>query len=195
MANLSLKFDKYTWSSYSSMIRRTQFDGRGDYLGMEVEPVWLFSFEEFVKDVGIRPKGSSLDRIDPTKGYIRGNCRWASRSTQARNKRNTLKVNYAGDEWVLIDLCEHLGVDYELVRGRLKVGLDLDTAISQEKRHSWTKLTINGVEFTLRGYCESLGVDYQLVRDRLRFGWELEDAVALPKGSRNPKNIRGRDYE
>lgn len=72
---------------------------------MEVEPDWLSSFIVFLEDVGARPQGTSLDRIDVNKGYIRGNCRWATPSEQARNKTNTIYVEYKGVEWVLITLC------------------------------------------------------------------------------------------
>lgn len=190
---MSLIFDTHTWSSYSSMIQRTQvgYGSRGAYLGMEVEPAWLFGFGAFVGDMGHRPEGTSLDRIDVTKGYIRGNCRWATPSEQARNKTNTIYVEYKGVEWVLITLCEELGKDYEIVRGRLGLGMSLEEALEKPKRHSWMKIDVDGIQVTLREYCKTRGADYQLTRDRLRFGWELEEAVTKPKGSR--KAIR--DYE
>lgn len=164
---------------------------KGRYKGMEVEKDWLWSFSSFVEDLGLRPEGTSLDRIDVHLGYVRGNCRWADAKTQARNKTNTVFVQYQGDKWVLADLCENLGVCYEMVRGRLKIGMDVETALSKPKRHSWTKIEVDGHQLTLREYCESRNASYQLTRDRLRFGWELEDAVTLPKGSRKPI----RDYE
>lgn len=190
---MSQTFDTHTWSSYCSMIQRTQvgFGSRGAYLGMEVEPDWLFSFGTFVQDMNRRPEGTSLDRIDVTKGYIRGNCRWATPSEQARNKTNTIYVEYKGVEWVLISLCEALDKDYEIVRGRLKIGMPLEDALHNPKRHTWTKINVDGKDYTLREYCNSRGADYQLTRDRLRFGWGLEEAVTKPKGSR--KAIR--DYE
>lgn len=44
-------------------------------------------FDNFYNDMGERPQGTSLDRIDPTKNYYKENCRWSTILEQALNKR------------------------------------------------------------------------------------------------------------
>tara|TARA_R110002096_G_scaffold130706_2_gene280032 strand:+ start:295 stop:678 length:384 start_codon:yes stop_codon:yes gene_type:complete len=58
---------------------------------VEVCEEWRNSFDTFLKDMGEKPDGMTLDRIDGTKGYNPSNCRWASRTTQSRNTR--LRLN------------------------------------------------------------------------------------------------------
>lgn len=44
-------------------------------------------FANFLVDMGVRPNGTTLDRIDPTGNYEKSNCRWADRITQRANRR------------------------------------------------------------------------------------------------------------
>lgn len=55
--------------------------------GITICQEWIESFESFYKDMGERPEGTSLDRIDPNKGYYKENCRWADLTIQAYNRR------------------------------------------------------------------------------------------------------------
>lgn len=59
------------------------YGGRG--IGMSDE--WRTSFEAFYRDMGDRPDGMSVDRMDNEKGYSKENCRWATASEQSYNRR------------------------------------------------------------------------------------------------------------
>lgn len=83
------------YQSYISMMHRCLNPERAGFekygaRGITVEQLeWLLpspnGFLSFLQDMGKRPEGTSLDRIDGTKGYFKENCRWASRRLQAVN--------------------------------------------------------------------------------------------------------------
>ena len=75
------------YASWHSMNMRCK-DGRDDYyLNVKVCDRWKDSFEAFYEDMGPRPEGTTLDRIDGNKGYYKDNCRWSVSSVQQANRR------------------------------------------------------------------------------------------------------------
>lgn len=77
--------------------------------GITVCERW-YDFAAFMADMGERPEGMTLDRIDNDKGYHPDNCRWANNSTQRRNSRRVLMILYRGETLHLKEAAEMIGV-------------------------------------------------------------------------------------
>lgn len=78
-----------TWMSWSTMTARCRSKRNKNYggRGITVCQRWL-KFENFVADMGERPPGTSLDRINNDGNYEPSNCRWATRQQQRANQRS-----------------------------------------------------------------------------------------------------------
>ena len=55
--------------------------------GIKICDRWLNSFENFLEDIGVRPEGLQLDRIDNNGNYEPGNCRWVTPKENSNNRR------------------------------------------------------------------------------------------------------------
>lgn len=79
--------------------------------GIVVCPAW-HSFATFRFDMGERPRNLTLERNDNDGNYEPGNCRWATASRQARNRRNTPLLAHRGKRLSIKDWAERGGVPY-----------------------------------------------------------------------------------
>lgn len=79
-----------TYITYASMKHRCMDKNNINYggRGVKVCDRWLESFENFYEDMGDRPDGCTLDRIDVNGNYEPSNCRWADNTTQLINQRH-----------------------------------------------------------------------------------------------------------
>lgn len=114
-----------TYSSWRSMKYRCMNSSSKDYhryggAGITVSREWIDSFEIFLAHMGERPKGTSLDRIDGSKGYIPGNCRWGTAKQQNRNKVNFVMVKTPLGSMPLVDYAAKLGITRGAAHLRLK---------------------------------------------------------------------------
>lgn len=107
-----------------------------DYLpaGAEVCERWN-SYENFLADMGERPAGMSLDRVDNTKGYSPDNCRWATQKQQQNNRTNNKEpITYNGETRSVADWAAHIGIAYKTLWKRLYTDkMPLDKAFRNKR--------------------------------------------------------------
>ena len=119
-----------TYKSWQSMLYRISgarhwknYGARG----ISVCERWM-KFENFLTDMGERPSGLTLDRIDNNGNYAPGNCRWATRVQQCRNKRNNHILTVSGMTGCLSDLADHFKKHPLTVLSRLRRGWNVERA-------------------------------------------------------------------
>ncbi len=108
------------------MIGRCSNKLRPDYerygaRGITVCDRWK-DFRNFYADMGTRPHGMSIDRIDNDKMYSPDNCKWATVKQQNRNTRRNIKIEFNGEVNVLKDWATLLGINYGTLHSRYARG-------------------------------------------------------------------------
>lgn len=118
-----------THNTWCAMKQRCEYPSGAQFRyygarGIKVCERWSKSFEAFVADMGMRPKGMTIERNDPNGNYEPSNCRWASIEEQQRNRRSTIKVELDGITKCVKDWCEEFGINPDRVYGRIRRGVD-----------------------------------------------------------------------
>jgi hypothetical protein len=111
------------YTTWRAMLRRCNDEKHVDYRmyggrGIKVCDHWL-EFESFLADVGTRPEGKSLDRIDSNKGYSPDNVRWSTPKEQARNMKSNRLITLNGETKCVSEWADVTGIPQNTIRTRL----------------------------------------------------------------------------
>ena len=112
--------------------------------GIRVCERWQNSYADFASDMGPRPDGWSIDRVDNDGDYTPDNCRWADRRTQQRNQRRAVYVEIEGTRYRAIELAEANGLKTATVVSRAARGLPLSDVVRPEKLVNLSGLALGG---------------------------------------------------
>jgi len=122
-----------TWASMLSRCRNPKNKFYKDYGGRGITfcETWA-NFENFYADMGDKPDGMSLDRIDNDGNYSKENCRWSDQKNQIRNRRVSPKYYLNNETKSLAEWCEIYGISWRRVYERMRAGWELEKALTEK---------------------------------------------------------------
>ena len=143
--------------------------------GIKVCAAWGDSFQQFYTDMGARPTGYSIDRIDNDGDYEPSNCKWSTHKEQQSNKRSNRWITYGGNTMTVTQWSKLTGTD---VAQRIHNGWDEAKAVS-------TPVIVHANSITSAGCTRSI-MQWQQelcnpqIGNRIRNGWTVDRALTQP---------------
>lgn len=128
------KFGTPIYAVWSSMIARCSNPSADSYKnyggrGISVCERWRV-FKNFLADMGDRPTGMSLDRIDVNGNYEPGNCRWATQKEQMNNTTKNRRLTLNGRTMNVTEWAETLGINRKTLETRVARGWSAERALT-----------------------------------------------------------------
>ena len=103
--------------------------------GIVVCDRWQNDFLAFLSDMGPRPSFShSVERIDNNGHYEPSNCKWATKTEQANNRRSSRLVDLDGETKTLAEWCRIKGIAPTTVCQREAYGWSIERALTEPLR-------------------------------------------------------------
>ena len=111
--------------------------------GIKVCERWINSYVNFLNDLGPKPKGFTLGRIDNNGDYDPSNCRWESKEQQFSNTRNNRWIEHDGVKMTSAQWARKIGISPSALCARLRHGWTIAQALSIPKSTSYTIQRLN----------------------------------------------------
>jgi hypothetical protein len=110
--------------------------------GIKICERWM-TFSNFLKDMGERPVGTTLDRKNTNGNYEPGNCRWLTKRGQSNNRRDNIVLSYGGITATATEWARRAGLKPSCILSRLKNGWSAEDAITRRHRLAKSTPTLN----------------------------------------------------
>jgi hypothetical protein len=174
--------EKRTYANWCTMMGRCYkpyYKGYEDYgrRGIKVCARW-HDFDNFVADMGLKPEGLMLERVDNDGDYEPGNCVWATREEQARNRTNTILLTYNGRTMCAKDWARELGLVPTTVYTRIRRGFPVEQVLAPGKM----MLTHDGRTMSVKEWANELGVSLSRMYYHTQHGLTIEEIIKLSQG-------------
>lgn len=176
---------KPTLKSWQSMITRCtdpKHDGYHRYggSGITVCERWEI-YLNFYEDMGERPEGTTLDRLDNKKGYEPGNCRWANLETQNNNRRDNVYLEYNGKRQTMKQWAKELGLSYTMIQQRVEYGWAVEKILTTPSTCPPIMVEWQGKSQTLREWAKELDIAFATLYRRIKTAkWDVDRAFTTP---------------
>jgi hypothetical protein len=163
--------------------------------GITVCERWLESFENFLEDMGEKPEGTTLDRIDSDGNYHKENCRWVSPAQNSLNKRNNRYLTFRGKTQTLKEWADEIGIKRSCLVARLDTMLwSIEDALTKPvdpsgyNRKNNRMICYNNKTQPLKKWAAELGIEYKALWARLNLGLSVHQSFTMPYKSMASNN-------
>jgi len=117
------------------MRQRCNYSGHDSYpeyggRGIKVCKRWD-DFANFLADMGEKPEGMTIERIDTNGDYEPGNCKWATMKDQNRNRRSTIYIDRNGVNLCVKDWADRLGINPDRIYQKIRAGMTPQKALDK----------------------------------------------------------------
>lgn len=123
--------EEFSWRNMLSRCNNPNATGYSYYggRGVKVCDSWI-DFKNFLADMGNRPEGTTLDRIDSNRHYSKDNCRWATPKEQANNTSKNVLISFAGYTKTLSEWANEIGIKPNTLQYRLYREWSIERALT-----------------------------------------------------------------
>lgn len=111
---------------------------------------WINSFDNFMDDLGPKPKGRySIDRINTNGDYTPENCRWADDTMQNNNRNFNVRITHNGTTKTICEWAKYLCINRRTIEQRIKYGWNIERVLFTPIQNSNYKINKNKSNYEL----------------------------------------------